>query len=193
MKGLKYVLIFILLNFCATALFAQDDDAKVSKAIKDGIKKYEKLVKKQPDSAGVHNILATYYLYSKDFQKSFDTFQKAIKLSPENYIYYNNTAVVLYQAGKLEEAKAYASKALTLNPLYSPAYALIGNSYMKQNNILVAKVYFEKALSLNSNDAETRVELSKILYLEAKQYYQQAQIINPKMKNEELDKLFFIK
>lgn len=188
MKGLKHVLIFVLLNFCAVSLFAQENTA-VTKALTEGIAKYEKLVKEQPDSAGVHNVLATYYLYSKDFQKSFDTFQKAIKLAPENYVYYNNTAVVLFQAGKLEEAKAYATKSLSLNPLYSPAYSLIGSSYMKQNNLLVAKAYFEKALSLNSNDAEVRVELAKILYQEAKQYYGEAQLINPKVKNEELDKL----
>jgi tetratricopeptide (TPR) repeat protein len=189
MKGLKHLLIFALLNFCAVSLFAQEN-AEVTKALTEGIAKYEKLVKEQPDSAGVHNVLATYYLYSKDFQKSFDTFQKAIKLSPENYTYYNNTAVVLFQANKLEEAKAYATKALSLNPLYSPAYSLIGSAYMKQNNLLVAKAYFEKALSLNSNDADARVELAKISYQEAKNYYQEAQIINPKTKSEEMDKLF---
>jgi len=189
MKGLKHLLIFVVLNFCAVSLFAQEN-TELTKALTEGIEKYEKLVKEQPDSAGVHNVLATYYLYSKDFQKSFDTFQKAITLSPENYVYYNNTAVVLFQANKLEEAKAYATKALTLNPLYAPAYALIGNAYMKQNNLLVAKVYFEKALSLNSNDADTRIGLAKILYQEAKQYYSEAQLINPKVKSEELEKLF---
>ena len=86
------------------------------------LKEYEKVLRLEPQMAGVHNNIGNIYYEKGDKERAIKEYKEEIRLFPGHAkrAYYNLGTIYL-ESGKYEEAKIYLSNALNIDPDYKEA------------------------------------------------------------------------
>jgi serine/threonine-protein kinase len=108
----------------------------------------------RPDYWDGYNSLGWFYYRQGRTADAVTQFRRVVELTPDNATGYSNLAAALVDIGdpkSLGEAEAALKKSIQLAPSY-PAYANLGNLYMKQQRYAEAVETTRKALALNDKD-----------------------------------------
>jgi predicted O-linked N-acetylglucosamine transferase (SPINDLY family) len=87
---------------------------------------YEKILKKEPNTFEVINLLGVIFLQLKKYDESILLIKKAININPKHPALYNNLANAYRESKKFNEAIEAYNKAIELNSNYTEAYSNIG-------------------------------------------------------------------
>lgn len=156
-----------------------------NKVWQNSINLFTDLVKKYPDQAHAHFILAKNLIDIPDLNAAWASINRAIELDPkmpESYFYRGN---IYY--GQVNYAAALNDylKAIELNPTYSEAYYNIGVTYNTTNRFQESIEPLTKAISITPNEYMYQTRASSFFNLrrlqEAADDYTKAIAINPKL------------
>ena len=92
---------------------------------------YKKILKTNPNSAGVHNNLGMMYKTLEEYQKAISCYEKAIQVNPNYANVYYNLGNILQESKELQKAKSCYEKLLNLDPTYKKGYSSYGNLLLK--------------------------------------------------------------
>ena len=156
-----------------------------NKVWQNSINLFTDLVKKYPDQAHAHFVLAKNLIDVPDLNAGLASINRAIELDPkmaESYFYRGN---IYY--GQVNYAAALNDylKAIELNPTYSEAYYNIGVTYNTTNRFQESIEPLTKAISITPNEYMYQTRASSFFNLrrlqEAADDYTKAIAINPKL------------
>ena len=156
-----------------------------NKVWQNSINLFTDLVKKYPDQAQAHFVLAKNLIDVPDLNAGLSSINRAIELDPkmpESYFYRGN---IYY--GQVNYAAALNDylKAIELNPAYSEAYYNIGVVYNTTNRFQESIEPLTKAISITPNEYMYQTRASSFFNLrrfqEAADDYTKAIAINPKL------------
>ena len=92
---------------------------------------YKKILKTNPNYAGVYYNLGITYKELEEYQKTINCYEKAIQINPHYAQAHNNLANILQELGELQKAKSCYEKLLNLDPTYKKGYSGYGNLLLK--------------------------------------------------------------
>ena len=143
------------------------------------------LIKTNPRSYSLFNLLGAVKKSLKDYVGSKIAFKKAININPKNSDAYNNLGLLYLDIKKFDQASLMFLKAIEINPNNSFFYNNLGISNLEKNLIEVAKENFQKALQINPNFIQSinnlAITLAKLkLYDEAILSFKKIINLNPK-------------
>jgi len=114
-------------------------------------------------------IAAHYYTdFTREVDKSVETYELWTQIYPRDWIPYNNLADVSSRSGLLDKAIPAAQEALRLNPNSWFAYATLANAYLRASRFAEAKAVCERAVAENHVGPFTNT-LVRIAYVEGDQ------------------------
>lgn len=155
-----------------------------NKVWENSINLFTDLVKKYPNQAHAHFILAKNLIDVPDLNAALESMNRSIELDPkisESYFYRGN---IYYGRQNYSAALNDYLKAVELNPKYSEAYYNIGVTYNTTNKFQESIEPLTKAISLVPNEYMYQTRASSFFNLrklqEAVDDYSKAIAINPK-------------
>lgn len=95
---------------------------------------YETTLKYAPDSAQVHNNLASVYAAGSRKGKAIEHYRRAISINPKTASAYYGLAIAYSEAGEKEEAALYYNKAIESQPDYKEAYLGLCQMYAEDKD-----------------------------------------------------------
>ncbi len=159
----------ILLTFVIAApLTAGDDELSP----RQGIDRYESLVRSYPQSASHRNALGYYYLQAEDYQRAEACFLQALELDSEYATAHNNLGILHLRRGRPERAEKEFLQALKLRPSYCKAQYNLAVALFHQRRFGQAAKAYLKAGEMDSDYVEKR-DSRKAIPEEAKQTLKQ--------------------
>ena len=151
----------------------------------NSINLFTDLVKKYPNQAHAHFILAKNLIDIPDLNAALASISRSIELDPkmsESYFYRGN---IYYGQGNYADALKDYLKAVELNPNYSEAYYNIGVTYNTTNKFQESIEPLTKAINITPNEYMYQTRASSFFNLhrlqEAADDYTKAIAINPKL------------
>ena len=124
----------------------------------------EGVLKKDPNNADGHILLANSYAGLKNIEGSLKEMQDAIGLAPDRSTSYLNMAELQVHAQDPAQAEVNFKKAVELDPKSARALMALGNFYAQQHRFAESEVQFQKAVELQPKEPLPRAALAK-LYL----------------------------
>jgi Flp pilus assembly protein TadD len=131
----------------------------------DSVKRIDALLKANPESAGLHFLLALGTLSMHDLDRAEANARQAMALDPATPQIWTLMANIDFARHRPEEGKADLRKAIAASPQSVSNYTALGTQYEKEKNWEEAKKLFEKAYELDRNSPFVAAELA-FLYLE---------------------------
>ncbi len=122
----------------------------------------EAVLKKDPNNADGHILLANSYAGLKNIEGSLREMQDAIGLAPDRSSSYLNMAELQLHAQDPAQAEANFKKAVELDPRSAGALMALGNFYAQQRRFAESEVQFQKAIQLQPKDPLPRAALAKL-------------------------------
>ncbi|MGB7847118.1 MAG: winged helix-turn-helix domain-containing protein [Candidatus Acidiferrum sp.] len=114
-------------------------------------------------------IAAHYYTdFTREIDKSVETYKLWTQTYPRDWIPYNNLADVAARSGLLDNAVPAAQEALRLNPNSWFAYGTLAHSYLKASRFAEAKAVGERAIAENHSGTASNT-LIRVAYVEGDQ------------------------
>lgn len=151
----------------------------------NSINLFTDLVKKYPNQAHAHFVLAKNLIDVPDLNGGLTSINRAIELDakmPESYFYRGN---IYYGQGNYTAALTDYLKATELNPNYSEAYYNIGVTYNTTNRFQESIEPLTKAINITPNEYMYQTRASSFFNLhrlqEAVDDYTKAIAINPNL------------
>ena len=143
------------------------------------------LIKTNPKSYSLFNLLGAVKKSLKDYVGSQIAFKKAININPRNSDAHNNLGLLYLDMKKFDQASLMFLKAIEINPNNSFFHNNLGISNLEKNLIEVAKENFQKALQINPNFIQSinnlAITLAKLkLFDEAILNFKKIINLNPK-------------
>ena len=115
---------------------------------------YERWIQEEPDSAPLHNTVATLYLDLNRPQDAVRHFRAAAHLEPDSASAHFNLGTALTVAGDYESAVLEYERALTLKKDYPQAHNNLGSILMSTGKVAEALPHFTEAIRLDPNNAQ---------------------------------------
>src|SRR5215469_2312125 len=126
----------------------------------------EAILKKDPNSADGHILLANSYAGLNNIEASLKEMQDAIGLAPDRSTSYINMAELQMHAKDAAQAEANFKKAAELDPKSAGAQMALGNFYAQQRRFPEAEANFQKAIELESKNPIPRAALAKLYFVQ---------------------------
>ena len=92
---------------------------------------YKKILKTNPNYAGVYNNLGMMYKELEEYQKAIGCYEKAIQIDPNYANVYYNLGNILQELRELQKAKSCYEKLLNLDPTNKKGCSGYGNLLLK--------------------------------------------------------------
>jgi len=179
--SLKPVINYLLVGF---SLFFIIITFQRNKIWQNSINLFNDLVKKYPNQAQAHFILAKNLIDVPDMNAALTSISKAIELDskmPESYFYRGN---IYYNQANYAAALNDYLKAIELKPNYSEAYYNVGVTYSATNRFQESIEPLTKAINIRPNEYMYQARASSFFNLrklqEAIDDYTKAIAINPR-------------
>ena len=128
----------------------------------DAMAYYELLVKRLPQAATAHNLLARCYLRAGRPDDAFKEFAESFRLDPRSADALIEMADICLKAGKNAEAIAHYRAATTIEPNDSRTFAKLGHALVQANQADDAARAFEQAIALHTRLPEVFADLGSI-------------------------------
>ena len=135
---------------------------EVELSAKQGIARYEKLVRNQPRKAPYQNALGYYYLKAGNFQEAETHFLEAIQLDDSYATAHNNLGALYLRQQRPKQAEYQFRQALKLNPHYGKAQYNLAVALFRQKRYGKAAQAYLKARELDSDYVERRDNREKL-------------------------------
>ena len=123
----------------------------------------QKLIKSNPNSFFLHNILGMINISLKEWDKSIESLSKAIEIKPDYSEAHNNLGVAFNNSGYLKKAAESYLKAIKFKPNYANAHNNLGSVFNDLGRWEEAAENYSKALELDSKNIEAYDNLIKLL------------------------------
>jgi len=151
---------------------------------RDGVRLWQDVVKKSPESARSYKNLGFAYLEGGRYDDAIASCRKAIELDPADAKVYNNIGLAYGKQGRYDDAIASCRKAIELDPTYAKAYNNLGIAYGEKGHAEKEIEYYQKAIELDPAYPQAYGNLGSA-YLERGEYdraiaaYQKAIQLDP--------------
>ena len=144
----------------------------------------ENLLKNDPKSSSLLNLLGGISLAMQDIISAKFYFNSCISANPNFVPPYNNLGLIHAGFKEFEKAIEYYKNAVKLDPNFSECFKNLGIAYREINQPHEAIEYFEKAFQTNNKDVGSLNSIGLILkryekYNEAIEYFDKAISIEP--------------
>ncbi|MFH2144200.1 MAG: tetratricopeptide repeat protein [Bacteroidota bacterium] len=168
--------------------------------IDKSIKYFRKAMEYNPnDITALPNIGYLYYL-REQYTLAKDAFLRLVKLYPDNYDANYFLGIIYEKEADHKQARKYIEKALSINPNEPELYAKLSEILFQAPfyNTESALNYAQKAVDMGSQNSELYYKVAQIFFAagkinKAKEIYNKAIELNPKLKSEEFEKLLYNK
>jgi len=123
---------------------------------------FKKTAALRPDYWDGYNTLALFYDRRGRYQDALGQFRRAAELTPDNAQIYSNSGATYLNMGNpkvLPDAENALKKSIELSPSY-PAYANLGNLYLREKRYAESAAMTEKALQLNDKNFQVWANLA---------------------------------
>jgi tetratricopeptide (TPR) repeat protein len=94
---------------------------EVNKEITKAESNYKKAIEINPNVAGFHTSLASFYIRQNLTEKAIEEFNAALQKAPESLSALMGLGIIYDTQKKVDKAKEYYQKALKINPKFAPA------------------------------------------------------------------------
>ena len=135
---------------------------RMGKAV-DELRKYRKVVEKDPLRAEAHYNLAVMLQERGMFDEAMEEYKSTIRLKPDFDRAYFNLGAVYMRRGYYDRATQMYQKATELNPRYAKAHNNLGVLYSKRGRQKEALSSYEKALTIDPGFASAHFNIA-LLY-----------------------------
>jgi tetratricopeptide (TPR) repeat protein len=125
----------------------------------------------QPDSADIHQGLATVCFQLRDLPGAAHHYKEVTRLDPQRPGAYINLGALYNLLDRLDEAVAALRKGIQLDPSRGEGYYNLGLVYKRKGQIDLAVHAYREAIRINARLADAHYNLGN-LYLEKEQYAQ---------------------
>jgi len=126
----------------------------------------EGVLKKEPNNADAHILLANSYAGLNNVEASLREMQDAITIAPDRSASYLNMAELQLHAKDTGQAEANFKKAVELDPKSAGAEMALANFYAQQRRFPDAEADFQKAIQLQPKDPLPRAALAKLYFVQ---------------------------
>ena len=156
--SLKSVIIFALIMFCTSSVFAISESAQprqVNKnAVLSAIAGFSKLITENPNSvdAYINRAYLNYLLGNIDL--AIEDYDKLISINPKNEEFYLNRGYLKHISNKREEALKDYDAALAVNPKYAFAHNNRGVVLSELGKTAESMVAYNMAIKIDPNYAD---------------------------------------
>jgi eukaryotic-like serine/threonine-protein kinase len=123
---------------------------------------YKKAAALRPDYWDGYNTLAFFYDRRRRYEEALAQYRHAAELTPDNAQIYSNIGATYLNMGNpkvLPEAENALKKSIELSPSY-PAYANLGNLYLREMRYAESAAMTEKALEINDKNFQVWANLA---------------------------------
>mmetsp|Transcript_8449 Transcript_8449/g.15940 ORF Transcript_8449/g.15940 Transcript_8449/m.15940 type:complete len:576 (-) Transcript_8449:1748-3475(-) len=142
-----------------------------TQAVKDKIKKTEKILKKEeakayinPEEAAKAKEEGNVKFKAGDFPGSIQLYSEAVRRDPENAVYYGNRSAAYMKLADFGRAMDDCKKALELDPKYTKMYARKGNIEYFLKEYHKALSTYQQGLDIDPENVECSQGLAKTRY-----------------------------
>jgi protein O-GlcNAc transferase len=144
---------------------------------------YRKILKIQPDNAGVYYELGTVLEARGSLDEAIINYKRAADIDPQFPGSYNNLGNILRKKGQLSESIDYYRKAVELAPDFAGSHYNLAQTLHESGHIEEAVKYYRKAIQINPDLGNAHYNLGNALrdigqYEEAIDSYRKALQIN---------------
>jgi Tfp pilus assembly protein PilF len=123
---------------------------------------FEKVLKRLPDSAAVHNNIGKAYELKGNQRQARESFRRACLLDPNLAEVWFNLAELDQRSGFLEQAVAHYQQAIRINPLMNAAHNNMGNALRDLKRYPEAIEAFRKLVALAPDLAQGHYNLGSV-------------------------------
>ena len=127
-----------------------------------GIKFYEDLIIKYPNSSIVHYWLGRFYLQRRTLDQAAREFKEATRLAPEDDHGFIALGHATLELGNVEDAYNAYRRANELAPKVAVVHEGLGNIYYRKKDYSKAKMEYDLAIKLDASLNEARYNLGLI-------------------------------
>ncbi|MEG5064186.1 tetratricopeptide repeat protein [Microcoleus sp. B3-A4] len=128
-------------------------------------KKYQEVLRWEPDNADAWLHLGTLYYMREQYQDALLLLLKSIEIDPFKAIRYYNLGVVLEAVGERSQAIRAYQEAIKLDPQNIQAYNNLGNIIAQAGEIEQAESVYRQAIAANSGHFGGYLNLGNLLML----------------------------
>jgi tetratricopeptide (TPR) repeat protein len=128
-----------------------------------GIAAAELHVRRDPQAAGAHNVLATRYLQVGRVADAQAQLEEALRLDPRHPEAHSNLGIVLQAQGRLAEGMEHLRTAVRLKPKDDAVHFNLGGGLLAADMPDAAMREFQTATKLNPENADAHFNLAVIL------------------------------
>ena len=129
----------------------------------EAINAYRKVIKYEPMSAEVYNIIGVCYEKQGNLKMAGKSYEKAISINPRFYRSYNNLGIIYYKLKNFDKARAAYEQALQLNPGNSQSEINLALVYERLRRGGLARRTLERVLANDPGNAEAHYNLGRML------------------------------
>jgi tetratricopeptide (TPR) repeat protein len=115
---------------------------------------YERWLKSEPESAELHNTVASLYLSLQRPNDAVRHFEASVGLQPDSAAAHFNLGTALTVAGDLERAVAEYQRALELRKDYGQAHNNLGSVLLQTGKVTEALTHLAEAMRLDPSNAQ---------------------------------------
>lgn len=132
-------------------------------AVRNKISQLNKKLRDDPNSLRLHELLAQYYLFLKNYDKALEVSEYLLQAAPENPIGYLVKGAALISRKEYVEGDLYLQRALVLDGNLFEVYFEMGYSQIKQGKLVEAQESFQKTIALRPTDWRSHLNLGNII------------------------------
>lgn len=141
--------------------------------IPEAIEQYQQALMLKPSYDEAENNLGVVSVHEGELDQAIDRYRRALAVNPDNADAQVNWGNVLVRLGKPADAIAHYREALRIRPDHADAHHNWGVALAQQGKYAEAIEQFQQALAINP------------AHLEAKQYLEQARVLNDRLRNKQ--------
>jgi len=123
----------------------------------------KELLKKNPESFELINLIGAIYLQQEKYDKAITQFKKAIEINSTHQGLFNNLGVALKKNNNFKDSIKYFEKAIELSQNFAEAYNNLGTVYKELNEFKKAYQNYNKAIELKTDYAEAYYNMALLL------------------------------
>ena len=117
-------------------------------------KKAIELIKKNPTSYVLYNLLGAVSVNQKNLDKAVVNYKKSIKINPEYAEGHNNLGSTLYKLEKFNESIESYQRAIKIKPNFAEAYNNLGLTFKKLGRFNESIESYQRAIKIRTNFIE---------------------------------------
>jgi choline-sulfatase len=129
------------------------------------IRKLERVIQSEPDSAIAHVQLGTAWTRLKDYEKALPILQKAIALKADSGLAQYELGLALFETGNWKEAAPQFEQVVARSPRWADAHFSLAAVYARIDRVPEAMEELDKALALNSDHYRANLLRGRLLSL----------------------------